>query len=66
MYRFFKRLFDVVCALIGIIGTSPIWLFSIVATLISDWGPLFYFAQRVGQNNKQFKNLMISNCFLNE
>ena len=54
-YRFTKRLFDIVCALIGIVGTSPVWLFSIVATLISDPGPLFYFANRVGKDNKQFK-----------
>lgn len=55
VYRFCKRLFDFVCALIGIIGTSPIWMFSMVATLVSDWGPLFYFANRVGKDNKKFK-----------
>lgn len=55
MYKFFKRLFDVVCALIGIIGTSPIWIISIILTLASDWGPLFYFANRVGQDNNKFK-----------
>lgn len=54
-YRIFKRLFDFLCALIGIIGTSPIWLFSMVATLVSDWGPLFYFANRVGKDNNIFK-----------
>lgn len=55
MYRFFKRLFDVVCALIGIIGTSPIWIFTIIMIELSDRGPLFYFANRVGQDNKRFK-----------
>jgi len=55
VYRIVKRIFDFTCALIGIFGTSPIWIFSIVATLISDWGPLFYFANRVGQDNKKFK-----------
>ena len=55
LYRFSKRLFDVICAMIGIIGTVPIWMFSIVAILVSDWGPLFYFASRVGENNKQFQ-----------
>lgn len=55
VYRIVKRVFDFTCALIGIIGTSPIWLFSIIATLISDWGPLFYFANRVGKDNKKFK-----------
>lgn len=55
VYRILKRLFDCICAIIGIIGTSPVWLFSIVATLLSDWGPIFYFATRVGKDNKQFK-----------
>lgn len=55
LYRIVKRIFDFVCAFIGIVGTSPIWLFSIVTTLCSDWGPLFYFANRVGKDNKQFK-----------
>ena len=54
-YRFFKRFFDVLCALIGIIGTSPVWIVSIVMTELSDPGPLFYFANRVGQDNKKFK-----------
>lgn len=55
VYRFVKRFFDFVCAFIGIVGTSPIWLFSIAAILCSDWGPLFYFSNRVGEDNKQFK-----------
>lgn len=55
VYRFVKRFFDVICALIGIFGTLPIWLFSIIAILVSDWGPLFYFARRVGKDNKQFR-----------
>ncbi len=55
MYRITKRFFDIICALVGIIGTSPIWMFSIIATLLSDWGPLFYFANRVGKDNKTFK-----------
>lgn len=55
IYKVFKRIFDIVCALIGIIGTSPIWVISIIMTLVSDWGPLFYFANRVGKDNKKFK-----------
>ena len=44
-----------ICALLGIIGTSPIWIVSIILTEISDPGPLFYFANRVGKDNKKFK-----------
>ena len=55
MYRFFKRLFDVICSLIGIIGTSPFWVIAIVGILVSDWGPIFYTAHRIGKDNKPFK-----------
>ena len=55
MYKLIKRLFDFICALLGIIGTSPIWFLSIILTEISDPGTLFYFANRVGKDNKKFK-----------
>lgn len=55
IYKFFKRLFDVVCAFLGIISTSPIWIVSVILIEISDPGPLFYFANRVGKDNKRFK-----------
>ena len=55
MYQLVKRLFDFICALIGIIGTSPLWIIAIVGILISDWGPIFYTAHRIGKDNKPFK-----------
>ena len=55
MYSVCKRNFDIFCALMGIIGTSPIWVLSIILTEISDPGPIFYFANRVGKDNKNFK-----------
>jgi len=55
VYRFVKRFFDFICALIGIIGTSPLWIIGIVGILISDWGPIFYVATRIGKDNKPFK-----------
>lgn len=57
MYRLVKRLCDIICALIGIIGTSPLWIIAVVGILISDWGPVFYTAHRVGKDNKPFKML---------
>ena len=30
MYKVVKRIFDFICALIGIIGTSPFWIIAIV------------------------------------
>lgn len=55
IYRFFKRVFDVLCALVGIIGTSPLWVIGIVGILVSDWGPVFYTAHRIGKGNRPFK-----------
>lgn len=55
IYNILKRIFDCVCALIGIIVTSPLWLIAIVGILLSDWGPVFYIATRIGQDNKPFK-----------
>ena len=55
MYTVVKRIFDVVCALIGIIVTSPLWLIAIIGILLSDWGPIFYTAHRIGKGNKPFK-----------
>lgn len=55
MYKYTKRFIDVICASIGILGTSPAWIFAIVGILISDPGPVFYVATRIGRNNKPFK-----------
>lgn len=54
-YKVIKRIFDFICALIGIIGTSPLWIVGIIGILISDWGPIFYTAHRIGKNNKPFR-----------
>lgn len=55
MYKVIKRVFDFISALLGIIGTSPLWIIAIVGILISDWGPIFYTAHRIGKGNKPFK-----------
>ena len=55
MYKFVKRIFDFICALLGIVVTSPLWLIAIGGILISDWGPIFYTAHRIGMGNKPFK-----------
>lgn len=55
MYKYIKRFIDIICALLGIIGTSPLWLIAIVGILVSDWGPVFYTSTRIGKGNKGFK-----------
>ena len=55
VYESIKRAFDVFCAILGIIGTSPIWLFAVIGIEISDPGPVFYLARRVGKDNREFR-----------
>lgn len=52
--RFFKRLIDIACALMGILGTSPLWLLAIIGIEVSDPGPVFYVAKRIGRKNRPF------------
>ena len=53
-YFFVKRAFDMLAALLKKIITSPIWIITIIGILISDPGPIFYKAKRIGKNNKEF------------
>lgn len=55
MYKYLKRIIDFICALIGIIGTCPLWIIAIVGILVSDWGPVFYTSTRIGKGNRPFK-----------
>lgn len=55
IYRFFKRLFDIVSSGIALILLIPIWIIAAIGILISNPGPIFYFANRAGKDNKVFK-----------
>jgi O-antigen biosynthesis protein WbqP len=53
-YLFFKRIFDFFVSTLALIITSPIWLLTIIGIIISDPGPVFYLAKRIGKDNKPF------------
>lgn len=55
MYKYIKRILDIICAVLGIICTSPLWIIAIVGILVSDWGPIFYTSTRIGKSNKPFR-----------
>lgn len=55
MYKHTKRIIDVICAILGIAGTSPLWVFAIIGILVSDPGKIFYTSTRIGKDNKPFK-----------
>lgn len=55
MYRFLKRAFDIIASGLALIVLLPIWLIAIIGIEVSDPGPVFYYAKRVGKDNKTFK-----------
>lgn len=55
MYSKIKRCFDFFCALLALILLSPIFLFTAIGILISDRGPIFYKANRIGKGNELFR-----------
>ncbi len=52
--RFFKRMFDILISLTGIILSSPIMLISALLIKIYDGGPVIYKQKRVTVNEKVF------------
>ena len=55
MYRFLKRTFDIIASGLALIVLLPVWLIAIIGIEISDPGPVFYFANRAGKDNKTFR-----------
>ena len=45
------------CILFGIIATLPFWLLAVIGIEMSDPGPVFYIARRIGKDNRVFKML---------
>lgn len=54
-YRFIKRSFDIFASVLGLLLTLPVWLIAIIGIEISDPGPVFYMANRIGKDNKLFR-----------
>lgn len=53
-YLFCKRCFDIVAALLGIVVSSPVWIVTILGIFLSDPGPIFFRARRIGLHNEEF------------
>lgn len=53
-YFFVKRAFDIVASFLGILVTSPVWIVAIIGIELSDPGPVFYRARRIGKGNREF------------
>lgn len=55
VYRFFKRMLDIVASVIGLIVLSPVFLIVSLAIKAEDWGPIFYSQVRLGKGQRPFK-----------
>ena len=55
IYRFFKRLFDIVLSLIALPFVLLVIVIFAPVIWLTDRGPVFYNAPRVGKNGKIFK-----------
>ena len=55
MYRFFKRILDIVVSSITLIILIPLFIPIIIILRVSDEGEVFYFQERYGLNNSKFK-----------
>ena len=56
IYSFFKRLFDIIIGILGIIILIPVSLVVKIANLLTkDFAPIIYSHERIGQNGKLFK-----------
>ena len=56
LYRFCKRLFDIVCGLIGLVFLIPITLIVKIAYMCTgDFHRIFYVQERIGKNGKLFR-----------
>ena len=58
MYKaFFKRFFDIILSLLGIVLLSWLFIFITLAIVIDDPGPVLFKQKRVGRGKKLFKIL---------
>ena len=56
MYKyFFKRVFDFLSALVGLLVLSPIFLFVVIGLLFANQGKPFFFQARPGKGGRIFK-----------
>jgi len=56
IYLGIKRVFDIICSLIGILVLIPLTVFVKIAYILSgDFNSIFYNHERIGKNGKAFK-----------
>lgn len=54
IYKFIKRLFDILSSAVAILLSSPLWIISAIGIKLSSPGPIFYQSHRVCKDQKPF------------
>ena len=57
IYKFFKRMFDIISSGCALVVLSPLFLVTAIAIKIEDGGPIFFSAKRYGKDMKFFNML---------
>lgn len=65
IYRFVKRLFDIVCSAILMIPIGLVIIISAIFIKAEDHGPVFYMADRTGRYGKIFKMFKLRSMKVN-
>ena len=55
VYKFVKRVFDIVASACALILLSPVFLITAIAIVAEDGGPVFFTQMRAGKDMKPFK-----------
>ena len=63
--RIYKRLFDLILTLVGGIAISPILLILAICIKLDSKGNIFYNADRIGKNGKNFKCYKFRSMYVN-
>jgi undecaprenyl phosphate N,N'-diacetylbacillosamine 1-phosphate transferase len=50
-----KRIIDIISGVLGLIITSPLWLYVVIKIKAEDRGPVFFIQERVGKDGKLFR-----------
>lgn len=59
-----KRIFDIVCSLIGILTLAPLFIFTSLAIKLESKGPVLFRSKRVGANYKIFDFLKFRSMYV--
>src|SRR5581483_1502499 len=63
--RFFKRGVDLICTVLIIMVTAPVWLTVMLLLKLDSKGPLFYIQERVGMDGRPFGMYKFRSMFIN-